>query len=48
VRTKTLRIFSEPTQRIEWTCPQGIQMPRLGGTVHWLDAVCTTITPSMA
>lgn len=47
-RTKTLRIFSEPTQRIEWTCPQGIQMPRLGGTVHWLDVVCTTITPSMA
>ncbi len=33
-RTKTLRIFNGPTQRKEWTYPQGIQKPRLGGTVH--------------
>lgn len=47
-RTNTLRIFTVPTQRIECTWPQGIQMPRLGGTVHWLLAQCTTITPSTA
>ncbi|MCY1366325.1 hypothetical protein D9M69_532170 [compost metagenome] len=46
--TKTLRILIAPTQRIECTSPLGIQMPRLGGTVHWLVAACTTITPSMA
>ncbi|MNY20236.1 hypothetical protein D3C86_1537060 [compost metagenome] len=46
--TKTLRILIGPTQRIECTSPLGIQMPRLGGTVHWLLAACTTITPSMA
>ncbi|MCY1450163.1 hypothetical protein D9M71_669470 [compost metagenome] len=46
--TNTLRILIGPTQRIQCTTPLGIQMPRLGGTVHWLFAACTTITPSMA
>lgn len=47
-RTNTLRIFRVPTQRNECTCPLGIQIPRLGGTVHWFSAEYTTITPSMA
>lgn len=45
---KTLRIFRVPAQRIEWTRPLGIQMPRLGGTVHWHWSVYTTMTPSIA
>ncbi|MNN26222.1 hypothetical protein D3C81_1397230 [compost metagenome] len=48
VRTNTLRIFTSPTQRMACTWPQGIQMPRLGGTVQRSQSDSTIIKPLMA